>query len=360
MKRVGIFTLFDDMNYGNRLQNYASQEVLKNLGWDVETILDTSKWMSFKVSTWRKIWLLVNGNRKKKVEWNKATRLENFDRFNKKYLNCWKHKLTDGSIDKVVDKRYDNVFVGSDQVWNPEFNTFSPRFFLDFVQERKRCTLSPSFGVEQIACSEYPVFREGLKGFKRISVREDKGVEIVKKITGKKAERLVDPTLVITGKEWRKMANHQYTPKNKYILLYFLGEIYKEIELTIRQINSGNQYKIVILGNNFEEEFSKIGPDHFIDFIDCAAIVLTDSYHASVFSFLLNTPFIAFERKDAYGSMNSRLESLLRIFKLENRRYLGLEKINEQMYSVDYKEAYEILNQERIKFKKFILESVKE
>ena len=43
MKKVGIITINDYRNYGNRLQNYAVQEVIKSLGFEAETIINTYK-----------------------------------------------------------------------------------------------------------------------------------------------------------------------------------------------------------------------------------------------------------------------------------------------------------------------------
>ena len=43
MKKIAIVTLNGYHNYGNRLQNYAAQEVLKSLGFHVETIIYESR-----------------------------------------------------------------------------------------------------------------------------------------------------------------------------------------------------------------------------------------------------------------------------------------------------------------------------
>ena len=40
-RKVGIITIIDYNNYGNRLQNYATQEVIKHLGFEVETIINS-------------------------------------------------------------------------------------------------------------------------------------------------------------------------------------------------------------------------------------------------------------------------------------------------------------------------------
>ena len=35
---IGILTIIDNNNYGNRLQNYATQVIIKKMGFNVETI----------------------------------------------------------------------------------------------------------------------------------------------------------------------------------------------------------------------------------------------------------------------------------------------------------------------------------
>ena len=38
--KIGIYTITEGENYGNRLQNYALQKTLEKRGYDVRTILD--------------------------------------------------------------------------------------------------------------------------------------------------------------------------------------------------------------------------------------------------------------------------------------------------------------------------------
>ena len=43
LMKVGILTITNGENYGNRLQNYAVQYVLESLGCEVETIRNTTE-----------------------------------------------------------------------------------------------------------------------------------------------------------------------------------------------------------------------------------------------------------------------------------------------------------------------------
>lgn len=358
MKRIGIFTLYDNTNYGNRLQNYAGQEILKNMGYKVETIVDNPLKIRIKTYLWRKIYFLRQARKKESdsLLWHRMRRIENFEKFNKKHIQCWFHSVERSSkIEKVVEKRFDQVFVGSDQVWNCEFASFSPAFFLDFVKKEKRCTLAPSFGIEKIPEQYKHMYQEGLKGFKYLSSREERGVRMIQELLGIDAQRVVDPTLVLTAEEWRKVSSSSHTPQEKYVLTYFLGKQPDEAKKILNRLQA---IKIISINNLFEDDYSEIGPGEFVDLIDHAKLILTDSFHASVFSILLNSAFVVFDRHDdRYTTMNSRIENLLYTFQLEDRKYD--EKIMERLYEKNYKKAYAILEKERESFMSFLNKTLK-
>ncbi|MFR2767096.1 MAG: polysaccharide pyruvyl transferase family protein [Thomasclavelia sp.] len=62
------------------------------------------------------------------------------------------------------------------------------------------------------------------------------------------------------------------------------------------------------------------GPSEFLYLIHHAKLVCTDSFHACVFSILFDTQFYVFERENEIISMNSRIDTLLRKFDLEEHR----------------------------------------
>lgn len=359
MKRIAIFTLYDNTNYGNRLQNYAGQEILKSVGYQVETIVDIPNKIRLKTWIWRKLYFLQQVKRKEKnlVLWHRMRRIENFEKFNEKYIHCWFHRVKkDNKTKRVIEKRFDKIFVGSDQVWNCEFDAFSSSFFLDFVKKEKRCTMAPSFGIEKIPEQYKHVYIEGLKGFKYLSCREEKGVEIIQELIAADAKRVVDPTLVLTAEEWRKISESSYTPQEEYILTYFLGEQPNGVKEILDKVQEA---KIIAINNLFQDDYSEIGPGGFVDLIDHAKLILTDSFHASVFSILLDSPFVVFERYDErYTTMSSRIENLLCTFELEDRKYD--EKIMERLYEKNYKKAYAILEKERESFMSFLNKTLKQ
>ncbi len=158
--------------------------------------------------------------------------------------------------------------------------------------------------------------------FKEISVREEAGKKIVEDLTGRKdVEVLVDPTMLLTAEEWDNVSNKPEQLKtDKYILNYFLGELSEKRKNEIDRIAKENGCKIInMLDSN--SPFYKTGPAEFLYLEKNAFLICTDSFHACVFSILYNRPFIVFEREDNNVSMNSRIDTLLNKFHLQDRRY---------------------------------------
>ena len=122
--------------------------------------------------------------------------------------------------------------------------------------------------------------------------------------------------------------------------------------------NIANRYNLDVIylcNNNFPEYYAS-GPDEFLYLIHHAKLVITDSFHACVFSILYKVPFYVFERVDDNVKMNSRIETLLSKFKLENRL---LKDYSSYDLSINYDNVDTILEKERKKFNDFIEENIR-
>ena len=140
----------------------------------------------------------------------------------------------------------------------------------------------------------------------------------------------------------------------KYILNYFLGNLSDNKREEIEKVAKENNCEIInLLDKN--SPFYECGPSEFLYLEKHAFLVCTDSFHSCVFAILYNKPFIVFERDDNLMSMNSRIETLINKFKLENRKFTG--KITKDNLKYDYKDAYKILELERKKAKLFLKKS---
>ena len=341
---VGIITIIDNNNFGNRLQNYALYNYLRNI--TTTTTIQNEAFSNSKKHYFLR--RLKNINYKGTYSKN-YNRRNNFENFNNN-LKFSRKKITALSN----DKDFDFIVVGSDQVWNPNFGRMRDVDLLVFAKPEKRISYAASFGINEIPENLKENVSKELKKFKAISVREDRGKEIVEELTGRKdVEVLVDPTMLLTSEEWDKVSKKPtMLKKDKYILNYFLGELSEERKNEIERIAKENNCEIInILDKN--SPFYECGPSEFLYLEKNAFLICTDSFHSSVFAIIYNRPFIIFDREQKnLTSMNSRLDTLINKFKLKNRRFEG--KITDKNLKHDYTEAYKILEEERKKSEIFL------
>ncbi|MBP6610990.1 MAG: polysaccharide pyruvyl transferase family protein [Paludibacter sp.] len=367
MKRIGLHTITDYVNYGNRLQNYAAQEVLKSFGFEVESVINyptrpVEKGLSFTLNRIKNAFqqspaTLFDKLSKKIIERkqrpiyeackrNKAT---SFKRFSDKYITESNFTLTLNNIPTGLNERYDYAVVGSDQIWNPNIRWGSPLDFLSYVSTRKRIALAPSIGVSSIPEKYQAKYRTYLDEMAFLSVREEKGAEIIRSLSGREAQVLVDPTLVLSTTAWNNIAQAAPNkPSKKYLLTYFIGEVSKNRLNTLKQLATKNNLELVMLNSLHDTNRFAADPAEFLDYIRSASLVCTDSFHCIIFSMHFCSPFVVFDREGKSAPMSSRIDTLLKKFNFEQRKQNLLE-INNQYFDINFDHVNTIMETERNK-----------
>ncbi|WP_279001805.1 polysaccharide pyruvyl transferase family protein [Thomasclavelia cocleata] len=346
-KNLGILTIIDNDNYGNRLQNYAVQTVLNQMNISNETIINTAVFNEKKKYLLRKIKYFMTDSYNSYS--NNINRKEAFREFNKN-IYFSKNKYS------VYSKfNYKYLLVGSDQIWNPYFGRLREVDLLDINCKNnytKKIAFSASFGVNKLPdkLNKLDKLFECFNNFNAISVREDSGKKILQDLGYKgKISVLIDPTMLLSAKEWDKVTRKPRMLKSKkYILNYFLGDLSEEREKEIQRVANENDCEIInILDKN--SPFYECGPSEFLYLEKHAFLICTDSFHSSVFGVIYNKPFIVFEREQENAvNLSSRLDTLISKLKLENRKYNGKNIVFDNM-NHDYTEAYELLEIEKAK-----------
>ena len=339
---IGIVTI-NDFNYGNRLQNLAMLQIVKEYDEAFNLLCDFE---NFKLKPFDRLKVIV----KKIFLKNERERVKNFKRFNKKYINNYPVKLKRTMNFENINKKFDAYIVGSDQIWNPNFYPNMYFNFLGFAGDKKKIAVSPSISVSLLTNSQKDEFVKYIDSFDYLSCREREGCELLKEFTNKEIIHLIDPTLYLDREFWfskcEKPVFHDET--KEYILVYALGEKEK-----ISKFADENKFKIIdILDKN--TPYYRCGPSQFLYLIKNARLVLTDSYHASIFSFLFNTPMIIFERIDKNVSMNSRITNLVEVLDIRNRLFKNIN-LNE-IFITNYN--YTLLEKYKAKFNLYIRETI--
>lgn len=344
--KVGIVTIIDNNNYGNRLQNYAVQKELESLGHEVITLDNRAVLNMQRSYLYKKIrYKDMNDGYSINVD-----RRNSFKAFNE-YIN-----ISDSIITPFSKCReFDYVVCGSDQVWNPYFGV-SDVTLLKSISDKKRIAYSASFGVEIIPERMINYYSRQLSKFKSISVREDSAVGIIKKLTGNDAEVLVDPTMMLSKEEWSIVSKKplKMDLDKPYLLLYFLGGVdnYRD---RIFQIARENNYLIYDILDKNSLAFAT-GPSEFIYLIQNASLIITDSFHASVFSIIFHKNVMIYERKAKTSGMESRIETLLKKFAFDITEKGNYEEFF--LKADDYRYVDEMIIKEQEKTKEFLVSSI--
>lgn len=329
--KVAIVTLPGHFNYGNRLQNYALQEFISNYVETVETLwFGKNEWKNpfvylpeLKRNKLDKIYFknvlkfILNwkNTRNKEANYGKdCIRQYNIKKFSDKYINI----RYDCEIDEKLNDIYDYFIVGSDQIWFLNMD-FSYVRFLRFANICKRIAYAPSFGVSKVPNENIDKnkLKQFLNEMKSISIRETAGAKIIYDLIGKNVPVLVDPTILLSKEKWQKI---EMVPKwyngEKYILTYFLGNP----SPIIKNIAKKNNWKIYNLMdiNILDLYVSRV--EEFVYLIEHAQLMCTDSFHGTVFSILMNTPFLVVNRQEkGMPDMTSRIDTLLDLFGYQDR-----------------------------------------
>ena len=360
--KVGIITLNDNNNYGNRLQNYALQQFLTQQNVETETIV-TQNIVKVKrninlCNIFQKGIKLVSRTMYKMIfeARNMKKRKKNFENFTNNYINNTNFIITPNNIKKDLNEEYDYFIVGSDQIWNSKWR-LTNLDLLTFAENKKRIAFAASMGIEKVFKEKEEMFKTEIKKFKSISVRENAAKEIIEKLTGRKdVEVLIDPTMLLDVAEWDKIAKKpEFLNKEKYILTYFLGNVSKERKKEIQRFAKENGCKIINLLNK-KSKFFTTNPSEFLYLEKNAFLICTDSFHSCIFAMLYNTPFIVYEREGYDNDMISRIDTLLETFNLQERRYTGI--LDKKILKCDYSKSFVILQKERKKAKDFIIKAL--
>lgn len=340
---IGVISLPLHNNFGGILQAYALQKVLRDLGHNA-VLIDKSRYVSLgpwyrKYPIYIKNVLLKYIMRQKvvvrpDVEINKIpkTIAQHTEPFIDKYIK----RIYTKDFSNIKKNKFDAFVIGSDQVWRPQY--FGQRIenaYLDFAKEWniKRIAYAASFGTEEWEYSDEQTANCAtlLKKFNAVSVRESSATKLCNDKLGTDAQHVLDPTMLLEKEDYIKLFEDAGTNKSDgNLFCYILDEstekaiiidsVAKRKGLTPFHVNSKYDDPNAPIEKRIQEPVEK----WLRAFYD-AEFVITDSFHACVFSIIFNKQFIVYGNKERGYA---RFESLLRLFSLEERIVSSLDDIN--------------------------------
>ena len=369
MKKVGIMTWFQYHNYGTALQVTALSETVRKLGYE-PLVIDYSAKNKLPATLYDE-----NLFHKYKNKIYKRIRMRNFisEEREQKFIDFYQQHLTFTKrcslLSELEDlnQELDAFICGSDQIWAP--SCFDSHYFLDFVSDNyKKIAYAPSVGLPVIADKDIQrQIRKLTRNFGFLSTREESGSVMISKLSGRKVETVLDPTLLLNSKQWHEISGYvEIDEKVPYLLVYMLGrneQQWKRIYQIAKQKNLQVKIIPVFLSDLKREGCLKnsIGAIEFLSYIKNADYICTDSFHGMAFSINFHKEFTVFERfkeKDKLNQ-NSRIYHLLKKLNLENRLFHRQEDMKMLSDKIDYiqvEKIREMLKKESLHYLKNALE----
>lgn len=386
--KVGIVTIYKaNYNYGGLLQAYALQRAIAKQGYLCEQLYyDYS--VQYKVPQPSP---LLRAKQKSKEAFqagisagikfiarkflekafsrltrkNTLKRIACFRKFERAIPHSAKTYTSENM--KTALAEYNAFVCGGDQIWNEWSGWMDEKaidcFTLKFVPESVlKFSYAPSTGALSFSEKHASALKSGLSGLDLISVREASSVPLVEKLSGKEALAVLDPALLLTRQEWDELARTTATAQKKlYAVCYFLGGDTMQRKASTRFCHRQNIKTLIFPyispGVSKAKDFCwgdirdfTSGPAEFVSLIRGAEFVLTDSFHAIVFSMIYHKNFYVFERgtKVAGKTMNSRIQDFLEEFGLKER-LISAEQLSAKttVDPIDYTFADEVLEKRR-------------
>lgn len=341
--KIAILTLPLHTNYGGILQCYALQTILERMGHTVCVIEKEFKparlplyLMPFCYG--KRILKNLIGHKCDifyEQRYNHTQRIirQNTDIFIHQYIHLKKYH----SFSNIKEDEYDTIVVGSDQIWRPKYFNIDKieNAFLKFAEKWniKRISYAASFGTDEWEYTPKQTTECGrlLKIFDAVSVRENSAISSCKQHFGVDAQQVLDPTLLLEKEDYIKLFETTNTPKSKgNLLCCILDETDGKKEIIRRIANEKGLTPFNVTAKIYDENAplnERIQPplEQWLRGFYDADFVVTDSFHACVFSIIFQKQFIVLGNK--HRGLD-RFNSLLTLLSLKDRLINSLYDYN--------------------------------
>lgn len=346
--KIGIITFHASHNCGSMMQAYALQNVLFKNGYNNEIIDFQTEGQKDKYAVWHskpniknvvKNFISLTHPIKMQKVWNE------YESFMSKNMILSQEKYTKKEELNNISKKYNLCICGADQIWNITIKDASDAYFLPYMNIKK-VAYAPSFGAKKIQdhTNEVDKYKKYLVDFDALSIREKNGQKWIDELINTKVPIVLDPTLLLDANDYDKIREASHI-KGKYIF-YYAPTYSKKLDKFVKKI--GKKYNLPIIVWNAREYFFRFEwvngfkltkvehPGIYLDLIKNAELVITTSFHGTIFSTIYRKKFWTLKNGEMYQD-DDRVKTLINQLKIEDR--LISPKFDENidyMKEVDY------------------------
>lgn len=376
--KIGILTLPLNSNYGGVLQAYALQTVLKRMGHDVLEVelkknlrwqypplwkipLSFGKRFLFKYIVRRKNQKILLERYERKIY---PLLVHDILEFISKYIKQFK-------VDKFIDckGKFDAFVCGSDQIWRYKYYLFFEgdiaNVYLKFLGDDscKRIAYAASFGTDnwEYPAKETAECKNWIQKFDAVSVREETGVKLCSTYYDIKAKHVLDPTMLLSKDDYVDLIEKSDVPKSTGNLFCYILDNTDEKMNVVKNIEKQRHLSPFFMngdcGNWTEDLEKRIQPpvESWLRAFYDSEFIVTDSFHACVFSILFHKQFLVIGNKERGLA---RIYSLLSMFGLEDRLTSDTGLDINRMKTIDYDRVDEILAKHREESRTFLIQAL--
>ncbi len=323
--KTGIITFHCSYNYGSALQAYALQKHLADCGhspkiinyknklnFDDYRLFRTQRYIKSPKSLAGDICFLPKNLKRKKA----------FEGFWKNYFSLTESEYSDAADMAGLNDAFEAFICGSDQIWNINCTKGAdPAFFLSFADEGKRkIAYAPSIADSSIDFTKQPEVINYLKRLDYISVREKSFAPMVEAASGKPVAAAVDPTLLLDANDYQAIIKAPAGIPEKFIFAFALGDG-DEVYANAKAFGKEKGLPVVYIEKKdiagLDCNAYGAAPQEFLWLIKNAEYIITNSFHATVFSVLFEKRFCTVIMKDS----GSRMVDFLGAIGLEGRLF---------------------------------------
>lgn len=387
MKKIGILTQPLLNNYGGLLQNYALQQVLKQLGYEPETIdhgVRKQPWLNNQFCKIKKSiarWLHPGQHTPEPYQLTeKELRIisQNNNHFIDRNIKRTEKFYDNKKLDALISRGdYYGYVVGSDQCWRPSYACgFLNEMFLSFVESKmdvKRIAYAASFGTSawEYSPPKTETCARLAQKFDLITVREKSGVALCREHLGVEAKHVLDPTMLLNKEDYIRVVEAEHAPISAGTLFHYILDPTPKKSALIDGVASKQGLIHFTVMPKFQQE-NRTKEDLKKRINDCvfpsvtswlrgfmdAKMVIVDSFHGTVFSIIFNKPFWVLSNEERG---NARFESLLGMFGLEDRMVSAdsLSKDFDWNKAIDWERVNNIRQKEVSRCERLLEEALK-
>lgn len=370
---IGVVTFHASLNIGSMLQAYATKHLLEKRGFVV-------KFLRFSSEGQRRLYSLFFKPKSLKeliknlinvFLWRSLNRQRSdFLAFRDRYLMCGLPDFSDVSL--VFDSNacgIETIVYGSDQIWNRKCHDFDWFYFGDGAEEFRKVALAPSFGGTRLGFDDPDIERVTgfLRSFDAISVREGNGRAWLNDILDLDVEVIADPTLLVSSDVWGDLVEAARPINEDYLFFYgvpfdpstfqYLKLFSEKVSLPVYMLDAKGYFYRGAFFSGFKL-FNGSGPVHFLNLIKHAKMVVTTSFHGSIFAARLKVPFYALTFEGT-NQDDDRLQFLLEQLNLSDRFIFAsnLPEIDCR-FDIDWKDVQERIDELQTSGHQFIDEVI--